>query len=170
MSGATFGRKGVTGDHVPPQQPAGFGQMRRPAATGVTDPMAERRAAFLAEERARKAQGGTADSGDEPPVRQGASGPVFYRAKSMGTAYVLWFFCGGISAHRFYLGFLTSAMIQLAVLMFGWMLVLSGQFGPAMLLFGIGGLWVLADAFIIPTLVRDANERIKRAASAHAFA
>jgi len=171
MSGASFGRKGVVAGSVAQPQPMGFGRGNRSVQPQeAVDPMEARRAAFLAEERARKvADGDVASEDDFAPARTG-SGPVFYRAKSTGTAYVLWFFCGGISAHRFYLGYLPSAMIQLAVLMSGWMLVFSGQFGASLALFGLGGLWVLSDAFVIPTLVRNANERLKRGAAAHTFA
>lgn len=171
MSGASFGRKGVVTGTVAQPQPMGFGRGSRPVQSPeAVDPMEARRAAFLAEERVRQATDGTVASEDDFTPGRAASGPVFYRAKSTGTAYVLWFFCGGISAHRFYLGYLPSAMIQLAVLMFGWMLVLSGQFGPSLALFGLGGLWVLSDAFVIPNLVRNANERLKRGAAAQTFA
>ncbi|MBV9881570.1 MAG: TM2 domain-containing protein, partial [Sphingomonadaceae bacterium] len=79
MSGATFGRKG--------------------SAAAQTD-LAARRAAFLAAERARPQQ--EPRLGDELLApRQGP--PI--APKATGTAYVLWFFAGGLSAHRFYLGF-----------------------------------------------------------------
>ncbi|MFL0105334.1 TM2 domain-containing protein [Tenacibaculum maritimum] len=58
--------------------------------------------------------------------------------KSNGTAYVLWFFLGIFSAHRFYLGKTGSALIYL----------FTGQ------LFGIG--WII-DAFILGGMVDKYN-------------
>ena len=134
----SFGRKGIGGDAV----------------------MAERRAAFLAEERARKSQ---------EQSRPAASEPVFVREKSLGTAYVLWFFCGGIAAHRFYLGFPVSGAIQAALLPLTWALIVSGSLAAFLTMAG-SGLWLLADAFMLPSLQREANARARSHAAANAFA
>jgi TM2 domain-containing membrane protein YozV len=148
MSGASFGRRGIAPE----------------------PDMAARRAAFLAEERARAGRVG--QSGD--PVREGArplppAEPIFVREKSAGTAYLLWFILGGLSAHRFYLGFTTSAMIQLAITPLGYALLISKS--PAGVAFVLGGaLWLLADAFLIPGLTRTANARLRRLTVATVFA
>jgi TM2 domain-containing membrane protein YozV len=132
----SFGRKGIGGDAV----------------------MAERRAAFLAEERARKSQ----EQGRRPAA---SSAPVFVREKSL----VLWFFCGGIAAHRFYLGFPVSGAIQAALLPLTWALIVSGSLGAFLTMAG-SGLWLLADAFMLPGLQREANARARSNAAANAFA
>lgn len=118
--------------------------------------LAERRAAFLAAERARS-----------HPAS--ASTPAFVREKSMGTAYLLWFFLGGLSGHRFYLGFPVSGVFQAALWPLGWALLVSGSLLTFVVMAG-GGLWILADAFLIPGLQKEANARIRRNASAHVFA
>ena len=143
MSGATFGRKNAG---------AGAGIS---GGVNADQTLAARRAAFLAEERARREQPRPAgDSGGAPLA------PVFVREKTTGTAYLIWFFLGGLSAHRFYLGYSTSAVIQLALTPIGYaMLMADSLAGLAVLL--CAGLWILADAFLIPSMVRDANRRIR---------
>jgi len=144
MSGATFGRKGA----------------------GADADLAARRAAFLAEERARATRGAgdSAETGFRP-----ASGPVFVREKSVGTAYLVWFFFGGLSAHRFYLGFPASGAIQLALTPLGYGLIL-GKSPVGFAVLACVWLWILCDAFVIPSLARTANERVRRSALGPVFA
>ncbi len=66
-------------------------------------------------------------------------------APSMGIAYVLWALLGFLSIHRFYIGVTKSAILQL-ILNF---LV-------------IGLIWTLIDVFLIPGLVRDRRDWIRR--------
>lgn len=74
--------------------------------------------------------------------------------KSAGAAYVLWFFLGGLGAHRFYLGQTGTAVAQLILFILGWLtLVIAVGF---FLLMAVG-IWLLVDAFLIPGLVRDQN-------------
>ena len=134
----SFGRKGMAGEQ------------------GI----AERRAAFIAAERARQSHA---------PDEAAHAGPSFVRAKSMGTAYLLWFFLGGFSVHRFYLGFPISGAIQAALLPISWALIVSGSLA-AFLTIAAGGLWILGDAFVIPSLTREANARIRRVALGPVFA
>lgn len=58
--------------------------------------------------------------------------------KSKGIAYLLWFFLGGFSAHRFYLGKIGSGILYLLTLQ----------------LFGIG--WII-DLFILGGMVDKYN-------------
>lgn len=62
--------------------------------------------------------------------------------KSKLTAYLLWFFLGGLSVHRFYLGKIGSGIIYL----------LTGQ------LFFIG--W-LVDLFLLSSMVNNYNNRYR---------
>ncbi|HEX6740795.1 MAG TPA: TM2 domain-containing protein, partial [Sphingomicrobium sp.] len=63
---------------------------------------------------------------------------------SAGVAYLLWFFLGWISAHRFYLGRPGTAILQ----------ILS-----CFIL--IGFIWILIDAFLIPGMIRDKRNEIR---------
>ena len=141
MSGAAFGRKGA----------------------GLDADLAARRAAFLAAERARPRQG--AEDGDRPA----ATGPAFAREKSLGTAYLLWFFLGGLSAHRFYLGFPASAAVQLCLSPLGYALLI-GKSPAGFFVLIASGLWILADAFLIPGMIRKANARGRGSALGPVFA
>lgn len=148
MSGAGFGRKGGSAAAALHEDPA----------------LAARRAAFLAEERARRDQPRVTGALEVAP-----RGPVFVREKSTGIAYLLWFFLCGLSAHRFYLGFFTSAIIQLALMPIGYAMVFAGSMTGAIPIFG-AGLWMLADAFLIPSMVREANSRARDRAVGTVFA
>ncbi|MEU8259300.1 TM2 domain-containing protein [Micromonospora sp. NPDC048999] len=59
-------------------------------------------------------------------------------AKSVGTAYLLWFFLGALGVHQFYLGKTGRAVSML--LTFGWLTI---------------GLWI--DLFTLPRQVRAIN-------------
>lgn len=148
MSGATFGRKGAAQDAD----------------------LAARRAAFLAEERAR-AQSANAERRDaddglpRTPLSERRYGPE----KTAGVAYLLWFFLGGLSAHRFYLGFHTSAIVQLIMTPIAYAMMIAKSPAGVVLLVA-AGLWILVDAFFIPGMVRKANARGRGEAVASVFA
>jgi TM2 domain-containing membrane protein YozV len=59
-------------------------------------------------------------------------------------AYLLWFFLWFVSAHRFYLGRPGSAILQIL----SYFLL-------------IGFFWLLLDAFLIPGMIRESNDRIR---------
>lgn len=77
--------------------------------------------------------------------------------KSLGVAYVLWFFFGGIGGHRFYLKQTGTAIAMLLIFLASIPLsfVLIGFIG-----FTIVGIWAIVDAFLIPGLTRDYNNRL----------
>ena len=77
--------------------------------------------------------------------------------KSNGVAYVLWFFLGGLGAHRFYLGSTGPAIVQLIMFVLGWLTVIL--FVGFLLLIPLG-IWVLVDAFLIPGMVREHNMKL----------
>ena len=58
--------------------------------------------------------------------------------KSAGAAYLLWFFLGFVSAHRFYLGKPISAILQIISYFFL-----------------IGFVWWFLDFFLIPSIIED---------------
>lgn len=74
--------------------------------------------------------------------------------KSLGIAYVLWFFFGQIGAHRFYLGKTGSAVVQLILGVLGWILTV---FFVGFFLLGALWIWLIIDLFLIPGLARSAT-------------
>jgi TM2 domain-containing membrane protein YozV len=70
---------------------------------------------------------------------------VANESPSTATAYLLWIFLWFVSAHRFYLGRPGSAVIQILC----YFIV-------------IGFIWVLIDAFLIPGMIRDKQDEIRR--------
>jgi TM2 domain-containing membrane protein YozV len=151
MSGATFGRKGA----------------------GPDPDMAARRAAFLAAERARAAAA-PADAGREPGVEAGfgrppVAEPRYVSRKTNGTAYLLWFFLGGVSAHRFYLGYRITAVIQMILTPLGYAMMMTKSPG-GMIAVPAAALWILLDAVLIPGMVASANERARELSYAATFA
>jgi TM2 domain-containing membrane protein YozV len=165
MASASFGRKGLSAD-VTAQEPVRrrqFGQAGVVAAdTAAADPMADRRAAFLAAERARAADVDQGEDGEAPAAAGGAKA-IVVGGKSLGTAYVLWFFLGGFSAHRFYLGSPLTAIAQVSLWYISLMFWMAGHPGAGYLLTA-GWLWIIADVFFIPRLRNAANEKIQRRA------
>jgi TM2 domain-containing membrane protein YozV len=104
--------------------------------------------------------------------------------KSVFVAYLLWWFAGHFGAHRFYLGCQRSAVamliceiVALGFLIFGysafamWMIAprspeivpfaLVCFFAAAFVLFAVGTWWFV-DAFLIPDMTRNHNNRLIR--------
>ena len=99
--------------------------------------------------------------------------------KSTGIAYVLWFFLGGLSAHRFYAGKTGSAVFQLLLIIGGWTAIFAGGSvaafangangadvaGSGVAIVGVAmlalvALWLFIDLFLIPGMIRDRNSRL----------
>ena len=161
MASASFGRKGLSAD-VTAQEPVRRRQFGQAGTASAEDAMAERRAAFLAAERARAADVDH-DSDVEVPVRPGGARAILVGGKSTATAYILWFFLGGLSAHRFYLGAPLTAIAQVSLWYVSLMFFMAGNPG-AFYLLTAGWLWIIADLFFIPKLRDAANEKIRRRA------
>lgn len=68
--------------------------------------------------------------------------------KSAGAAYLLWFFLGWISAHRFYLGKPVTAILQ----------ILS-------YFILVGFVWWLLDLFLISSIINDKMDETRHRAS-----
>ncbi|MGQ0660471.1 TM2 domain-containing protein [Sphingosinicella sp.] len=166
MASASFGRKGLSADVVgqPARRRAQFGQAgAAPADVASADPVADRRAAFLAAERARAADLDHAGDGEAPTATAGRTKTIIVGGKSLGTAYVLWFFLGGFSAHRFYLGTPLTAIAQVALWYVSLMVFMAGNAG-AFYPLTLGWLWILGDIFFIPKLRNAANEKARQRA------
>ena len=161
----SFGRKGLApGEMAVPSGPAGFGRR----AEGQ-DEAAARRAAFLAEERAR-GQAPQTLRADDAPTFSPSPANAARREKSMAAAYVLWFFLGGLSAHRFYLGFTTSAIIQALLAPMAYMMMLGASLGLGLVCLIAAWIWIISDVFTIPGMLRQANERVSRQSVQAVFA
>lgn len=147
---------------------SGFGRKSAggsPLVGGAAE-LAAKRAAFLAEERARPRP----EPGQAPAF--GATGPgysPYVREKSLGTAYLLWFLFGGVSAHRFYLGFQISAALQASLMPVSYALLVGGS---TMFFYTMcaAGLWLLADLALMPGMHEQANQRIRNRAVGAVFA
>jgi TM2 domain-containing membrane protein YozV len=63
---------------------------------------------------------------------------------SVGAAYLLWFFLGFVSAHRFYCGRIGSAILPI---------VLN--------VLVIGLIWLVIDLFLIPGMVRAKQDHLR---------
>lgn len=165
MASATFGRKGVEpGAAEPVRRRAAF--LTPPAAAPgqeSSDPLAKAREAFLASERARARDAVDASASDAPSSATRSGRTVVVSGKSLGTAYVLWFFLGGFSAHRFYLSTPFTAIAQVCLWYVSLMMLMAGN-GIAFYSLVAGGLWVVADAFLMPRLRDAANEKLRRRA------
>ncbi len=68
-------------------------------------------------------------------------------------AYLMWFFLGLLSAHRFYLRRPGSAILQILTFFIV-----------------IGFFWLLIDAFLIPGMVRERQDEIRRRLTMEALA
>ena len=72
--------------------------------------------------------------------------------KSTAVAYVLWFFLGGLGAHRFYLGRTGSAVGMLVLTIVGWLTIVL-YIGIILLLAVV--VWLIVDAFLIPGILEE---------------
>lgn len=77
-------------------------------------------------------------------------------AKEVGIAYVFLLLLGGFGAHRFYLGRPGSAIALLLIWWTGWLLAFAVIGIPLII---AGGIWLLVDLFILPSMVRETNAR-----------
>ncbi|RWB66579.1 TM2 domain-containing protein [Mesorhizobium sp.] len=84
---------------------------------------------------------------------------VTNEAKSIGAAYLLWFFLGGAGAHRFYLGQKTSGLIMLGLLVVG-IITTPIMIGSVMLV--ILAIWAIVDAFLIPGMVQKQKDETRK--------
>ena len=84
---------------------------------------------------------------------------VTNEAKSVGAAYLLWFFLGTVGAHRFYLGRVGSGGAQLILFVLGCLtaFIVVG----AVLLVGLC-IWWIVDAFLIPGMIDEQKSAVRQ--------
>ena len=83
------------------------------------------------------------------------------REKSTLVALLLWFFFGGLAAHRFYTRRLASGLILLILNLA--ILFLSIYVKPYFwIFFTITGIWLLVDLFLIRSMVREENYKMRK--------
>lgn len=78
--------------------------------------------------------------------------------KSVGIAYLLWFFLSSLGIHRIYLGRKMSGFTMLLLNVLGWLTLV---FAIGFIFFTILALWVLVDLFLIPGMVRQENDKLQ---------
>jgi hypothetical protein len=146
MQAQGFGRKGAPSGAAayisPRPAPA---PMLRPA----DDPFAALRADFLAQERT------TVVDADTLAWNTPTSGRTWSRSRLI--AYLLWFFFGGLGAHRIYCGrYISGALQAIIEVVATSVMVISpdnvGTWGPLLLILCV---WFLFDAFLIPGMCRN---------------
>lgn len=77
--------------------------------------------------------------------------------KSIGVAYLLWFFFGSLGGHRYYVGQTGSAIAMTVIFVLSWFLLVV-YIGFVGLL--VVGVWALVDAFLIPGWIRAHNTKL----------
>jgi hypothetical protein len=158
----SFGKKGVVPSQSAATAPTARAAGPRPASPvrpAAPDPHAVQREAFLAAERARRASSGEKlDQTDIPyPRRQPANGGYGLfgdpAKRTLLLACVFWYFCSPLGIHRIYCGAKDTGYIQMALFFGG--LVLGLIWTPlGVLSIGAWFLWILANLFLIPGLMR----------------
>jgi len=69
--------------------------------------------------------------------------------KSLVAAYIIWWFFGIFGGHRFYLRQTGTAIAMLII-------------GLTMVGLCVTAIWAIVDAFLIPGMVRENNDRLRR--------
>lgn len=83
---------------------------------------------------------------------------VTNEAKSVGLAYILLIFLGGLGIHRFYLGATGTGAAILVLFILGFLTLPIGL--GFVLLLGVG-IWLLVDLFMIPGMVQADKDALR---------
>lgn len=167
-----FGRKGATDASMAQKRAAFIASERQNAFAGGPQPGAMRDALKTQTLRSAAVGGSMTDAGITPEQARAAMGiqASSRPEKSLMLAYVLWFFACAVSAHRFYLGAVQSALVQMGFYLGGWVIIYlslgTKQWGSSFYLGAflvmIGSVWMLIDLFLIPG-IRNRMDRKYRA-------
>ncbi|MCJ9427845.1 TM2 domain-containing protein [Kordiimonas marina] len=76
------------------------------------------------------------------------------RRKSVGIAYLLWFFLGSLGIHRFYAGQTGTGVAMLVLFVLSTILLVVGVGLVGLFVLGI---WLFVDIFLIPGMVERYN-------------
>jgi len=68
-------------------------------------------------------------------------------------------FLGGLGVHRFYLGKVKSGIAMLVMFVLGWFTLLLHI---GIFLFAIVGVWALVDLFLVPGMVKEDKQAIRK--------
>ncbi|MEW4448366.1 NINE protein [Qipengyuania sp. JC766] len=162
----SFGRKGLNGAAAAiPASPQAIERVVAPPPEEANDLSRLRNETYREYVSARALVGEDAArarwqerQSDEAAYR-GGLGRAAPNPKSVGLAYVLWFFLGGFSVHRFYLGKTESALYQLGLGLLGGVAILMEEVMVGFAILCLRGLWILVDALLIPGMCAQVNER-----------
>lgn len=175
-----FGRKGLEPGVVAAggagSVPGFGGRAIQQQAPLPDDGLSDAARAFLAAERARNPE---AERPADPAAAMASASRFAPKSgsadRSLAIAYILWWFCGPLAAHRFYLGAFRSAWAMIGLFWGG--LVIGGLMSkqstlwigdvavppPGIMMIIIAMIWILIDAFLIPGLRRKWREKNRNA-------
>ncbi len=148
MIARTFGRRGVSDGGIASRRATLLGLESATKPIGETDQMAARRAAFVADERAR-AETPAAETLAYEVTPAAMSEAVWGTPKSLAVAYALWLVLGIAGAHRFYLGRPITGALQAVLGAGSWALLATTEYYPAFAGMAAALLWLSADAYLI---------------------
>lgn len=83
------------------------------------------------------------------------------KKKSVGVGYLLWFFFGGLGAHRFYIGDKFNGVLYFALSVGGLSLSIFGGSPIFFVTSGLVGIGLLLDAFGLSSAVKSANDKLE---------
>ncbi len=92
---------------------------------------------------------------------------VTNEAKSVGVAYLLWIFLGGLGAHRFYIGRPGSGLAILVLMVLG---IALSPIGVGTMFLVPAVIWALVDAFLIPGMIQPQKEEVRNTFSTQMYA
>jgi TM2 domain-containing membrane protein YozV len=81
--------------------------------------------------------------------------------KSVGIAYLLWFFFGGFGGHNYYVGKTALGMMQLLGNVFGWAAFFGDVPVLSLILFLGVGISLLVDLCLIPARINAQTEKLR---------
>ena len=149
MTARTFGRRGVSDGGVSARRTALLGLAPASAPPREADDGKARRAAFIAEERARALTPAADETLAFDVTPAAISEAAWGRPKSLTVAYALWLVLGIAGAHRFYLGRPITGALQALLGVGSWALLATTEYYPAFAGMAAALIWMSADAYLI---------------------